>query len=91
MLKLFKKSQVSFYLHKVLARIYKVYIGSQDRVSLQYAKQAKRTYLKYLLLLQEFGNDMISHCPKTFIRHSLIGIYYSALVGEYKQAFKWCM
>jgi GalNAc5-diNAcBac-PP-undecaprenol beta-1,3-glucosyltransferase len=91
MLKLFKKAQVSFYLHKVLARIYKVYIGSQDRVSLQYAKQAKRTYLKYVLLLQEFGNDMISHCPKTFIRHSLIGIYYSALVGEYKQAFKWCV
>jgi Glycosyltransferases, probably involved in cell wall biogenesis len=91
MLRLFKKAQVSFYLHKVLAKVYKVYIGNQDRVSLQYAKKAKRTYLSYVFLLQEFGNDMRSYCPKTFIRHSLIGIYYSVLVGEYKQAFKWCI
>jgi Glycosyltransferases, probably involved in cell wall biogenesis len=87
-LRLWKKVGVGFYLHKAL-RVYS--IDNQDRVSFQIVEKAKRTYLNYVLFLQEFGNDMRSHCPKNFIRLSLIGIYFSVLAGEYKQAFKLCI
>jgi len=87
-LRLFKRARVGFYLHKAL-RVYS--IDNQDRVSFQYVEKAKRTYLNYVLFLQEFGEDIKHYCPKNFIRHSLPGIYYSVLAGEYRQAFKLCV
>ena len=85
--KLWKKAQVGFYLHKALKV---VSIDNQDKVSFQYVEKAKRTYLNYVLFLQEFGDDIKHYCPKNFIRVSLPGIYFSALAGEYRQAFKLC-
>ncbi|MCC6026942.1 MAG: glycosyltransferase family 2 protein [Caldimicrobium sp.] len=87
-LRLWKKVGVGFYLHKALKI---VSIDNQDRVSFQYVKKAKRTYLNYVLFLQEFGNDIKHCCPRNFIRFSLPGIYYSVLAREYKQAFKMCV
>lgn len=87
-LRLWKKVGFGFYLHKAL----KVYsIDNQDRVTFQYVEKAKRTYLNYVLFLQEFGDDIKHCCPKNFIRFSLPGIYYSVLAREYKQAFKMCI
>jgi len=86
-LRLWKKVRVGFYLHKALKV---VSIDNQDKVSFQYVEKAERTYLNYVLFLQEFGDDIKHHCPKNFIRHSLPGIYFSALAGEYRQAFKLC-
>jgi len=86
-LRLLKRARVGFYLHKAL-RVYS--IDNQDRVSFQYIEKAKRTYLNYVLFLQEFEEDFKHFCPKNFIRLSLIGIYFSALAGEYRQAFKLC-
>ena len=86
--KLWKRARVGFYLPKAL-KIYSIY--NQDRVSFQYVEKAKRTYLNYVLFLQEFGDD-IKHCyPKNFIRSSLPGIYFSTLAREYRQAFKLCI
>jgi GalNAc5-diNAcBac-PP-undecaprenol beta-1,3-glucosyltransferase len=87
-LRLWKKVRVSFYLHKAL-RVYS--IDNQDRVSFQYVEKAKRTYLSYVLFLNEFEEDLKNYCPRSFIRLSLIGIYFSVLAGEYKQAFKLCI
>ncbi|MFZ8805652.1 MAG: glycosyltransferase family 2 protein, partial [Candidatus Calescibacterium sp.] len=87
-LRLWKKIRVGFYLHKALKV---VSIDNQDRVSFQYVEKAKRTYLNYVLFLQEFGDDIKHYCPKNFIRFSLPGIYYSVLAREYKQAFKMCI
>ena len=86
--KLWKRARVGFYLHKALKV---VSIDNQDRVSFQYVEKAKRTYLNYVLFLQEFGDDIKHYCPKNFIRLSLPGIYYSVLAREYKQAFKMCI
>jgi len=86
--KLLKRARVGFYLHKVLEV---VSIDNQDRVSSQYVEKAKRTYLNYVLFLQEFGDDIKHYCPKNFIRYSLPGIYFSTLAGEYRQAFKLCL
>jgi GalNAc5-diNAcBac-PP-undecaprenol beta-1,3-glucosyltransferase len=87
-LRLLKRARVGFYLHKALKV---VSIDNQDRVSFQYVEKAKRTYLNYVLFLQEFGDDIKHYCPKNFIRFSLPGIYYSVLAREYKQAFKMCI
>jgi GalNAc5-diNAcBac-PP-undecaprenol beta-1,3-glucosyltransferase len=87
-LRLWKKVRVGFYLHKALKE---VSIDNQDRVSFQYVEKAKRTYLNYVLFLQEFEDDIKHCCPKNFIRFSLPGIYYSVLAREYKQAFKMCI
>lgn len=87
-LRLLKRARVGFYLHKALKV---VSIDNQDRVSFQYVEKAKRTYLNYVLLLQEFGDDIKHYCPKNFIRFSLAGIYYSILVGDYRKAFKLCV
>jgi GalNAc5-diNAcBac-PP-undecaprenol beta-1,3-glucosyltransferase len=87
-LRLLKRARVGFYLHKALKV---VSIDNQDRVSFQYVEKAKRTYLNYVLLLQEFGDDIKQYCPKNFIRFSLAGIYYSVLVGDYRKAFKLCV
>jgi GalNAc5-diNAcBac-PP-undecaprenol beta-1,3-glucosyltransferase len=86
--RLLKKVGVGFYLHKALGVCS---IDNQDRVTFQYVEKAKRTYLNYVLFLQEFGDDIKHHCPKNFIRYSLPGIYFSALAGEYKQVFKLCI
>lgn len=86
--RLLKRAQAGFYLHEAL-RVYS--IDNQDRVSFQYVEKAKRTYLNYILFLQEFGDDIKHYCPKNFIRFSLPGIYYSVLAGEYNQAFKLCI
>lgn len=87
-IRLWKKVGVGFYLHKAL----KVYsIDNQDRVTFQLVEKAKRTYLNYVLFLKEFEEDFKNYCPKSFIRLSLIGIYFSALAGEYKQAFRLCI
>ncbi len=86
--RLLKRARVGFYLHEAL-RVYS--IDNQDRVSFQYVEKAKRTYLNYVLFLQEFGDDIKHCCPKNFIRFSLPGIYYSVLAREYKQAFKMCI
>ncbi len=86
--RLLKRARVGFYLHKALQV---VSIDNQDRVSFQYVEKAKRTYLNYVLFLQEFGDDIKHYCPKNFIRFSLPGIYYSVLAREYKQAFKMCI
>ena len=87
-LKLWKRAQVGFYLHKAL-RVYS--IDNQDRVTLQIVKKAKRTHLNYVLFLQEFEKDFKHYCPKSFIRLALIGIYLSTLAGEYKHVFKLCI
>jgi len=87
-LRLLKRARVGFYLHKALKV---VSIDNQDRVSFQYVEKAKRTYLNYVLFLQEFGDDIKHYCPKNFIRFSLAGIYYSVLVGDYRKAFKLCV
>jgi GalNAc5-diNAcBac-PP-undecaprenol beta-1,3-glucosyltransferase len=87
-LRLWKNVRVGFYLHKALI-VYS--IDNQDRVSFQRVEKAKRTYLNYVLFLQEFGDDIKHCCPKNFVRYSLPGIYFSALAGEYKQAFKLCI
>ena len=86
--RLLKRARVGFYLDEVLKVCS---IDNQDRVSFQYVKKAKRTYLNYVLFLQEFGDDIKHYCPKNFVRYSLPGIYFSALAGEYKQAFKLCI
>jgi GalNAc5-diNAcBac-PP-undecaprenol beta-1,3-glucosyltransferase len=86
--RLLKRARVGFYLHEAL-RVYS--IDNQDKVSFQYIEKAKRTYLNYVLFLQEFGDDIKHYCPKNFTRYSLPGIYFSALAGEYKQAFKLCI
>ena len=83
-----KRARVGFYLDEVLKVCS---IDNQDRVSFQYVEKAKRTYLNYVLFLQEFGDDIKHYCPKNFIRFSLPGIYYSVLAGEYRQAFKLCV
>jgi GalNAc5-diNAcBac-PP-undecaprenol beta-1,3-glucosyltransferase len=86
--RLLKRARVGFYLHKAL----KVYsIDNQDKVTFQYVEKTKRTYLNYVLFLQEFGEDIKHYCPKNFIRFSLPGIYYSVLAGEYRQAFNLCV
>jgi len=87
-LRLWKRARVGFYLHKAL-RVYS--IDNQDRVTFQLIEKAKRTYLNHVLFLQEFEEDFKHYCPKSFVRLSLIGIYYSVLAGEYKQAFKMCI
>jgi GalNAc5-diNAcBac-PP-undecaprenol beta-1,3-glucosyltransferase len=87
-LRLWKKVGVGFYLHKALKVCS---IDNQDRVTFQLVEKAKRTYLNYVLFLQEFGDDIKHYCPKNFIRFSLPGIYYSVLAGEYRQAFKLCV
>jgi GalNAc5-diNAcBac-PP-undecaprenol beta-1,3-glucosyltransferase len=86
--RLLKRARVGFYLDEVLKVCS---IDNQDRVSFQYVEKAKRTYLNYVLFLQEFGDDIKHYCPKNFIRFSLPGIYYSVLAGEYRQAFKLCV
>ncbi len=86
--RLWKRVRVGFYIHKAL-RVYS--IDNQDRVSFQYVEKAKRAYLNYVLFLKEFEEDFKNYCPKNFIRLSLIGIYFSALAREYKQAFRLCI
>jgi GalNAc5-diNAcBac-PP-undecaprenol beta-1,3-glucosyltransferase len=86
--RLWKRARVGFYLHKAL-RVYS--IDNQDRVSFQYVEKAKRTYLSYVLFLQEFEEDFKHYCPGSFVRLSLIGIYFSVLAGKYKQAFRLCI
>jgi GalNAc5-diNAcBac-PP-undecaprenol beta-1,3-glucosyltransferase len=86
-MKLWKKTQVGFYLHKPL-RIYSV--STTDAVSKFYIQKTKMAYLNYVLFLKEFGEDLKKYCPKIFVRNSLIGIYFSRLAGKYKEALKLC-
>jgi GalNAc5-diNAcBac-PP-undecaprenol beta-1,3-glucosyltransferase len=86
-MKLWKKTQVGFYLHKPL-RIYSV--STPNAVSKFYIQKAKMAYLNYVLFLEEFGGDFKKYCPKIFVRNSLIGIYFSKLAGKYKEALKLC-
>jgi GalNAc5-diNAcBac-PP-undecaprenol beta-1,3-glucosyltransferase len=86
-MKLWKRAEKGFYLHKSL-RIYSV--TTPDAVSKFYIQKAKRVYLNYVLFLEEFGKEIIEECPKVFIRHSLMGIYFSRLAGKYNEVIKLC-
>ena len=84
-MKLWKKAQYGFYLHKPL----KVYsIETLDRVTNLMVKKAEKTYLNYTLFLESFGKDLILNCPKVYVRHSLRGIYFAKLAGKYREVLK---
>ncbi len=84
-MKLWKKTQKGFYLHKPL-RIYS--IDTPNMVSKFYLQKAERSYLNYALFLEEFKEDLLKFCPKIFVRDSLIGIYFAKLAGKYREALK---
>jgi len=84
-MKLWKRAEKGFYLHKPL-RVYSV--SNPDRVTFVMFKEAKRSYLNYYLYLKSFGEDIFNSCPNTFIRVLIPGFVFASLTDKKREMLK---
>ena len=84
-LKILKKVNKSFYLHKGL-RIYNT--STSDSVLKSYLNNIERFSLGYILFLDYFGDDLYYFCPKQYFKHFIYTVYFLKLANKKKEMIK---